>query len=35
MDDNDRAAYILSAFMVVTFAFFTAGVIALAFWSFR
>lgn len=35
MDDNDRTAYILSAFMVITFVFFTAGIIALAFWSFR
>ena len=30
--DNDRSAYILAGLMVVTFIFFTMGVIALAFW---
>ena len=33
--DNDRTAFILSAFMIITFGFFTAGIIALAFWSFN
>lgn len=32
--DNDRTAWILVAFMVITFAFFAAGIIALAFWPF-
>lgn len=35
MGDNDRTAFILSALMVITFVFFTAGVIALAFWEFN
>ncbi len=32
--DNDRTAWIFVALMVLTFAFFAAGVLALAFWSF-
>ena len=32
--DNDRTAWILVAFMVVTFIAFAAGIIALAFWDF-
>ncbi len=32
--DNDRTAWILVAFMVLTFVFFAAGIIALAFWDF-
>lgn len=32
MGDNDRTAFILAALMVLTFVFFAAGVIALAFW---
>jgi hypothetical protein len=32
--DNDRTSWILVAFMVVTFVFFAAGIIALAFWDF-
>ncbi len=35
MGDNDRTAYIFTALMVITFVFFVAGVIALAFWSFN
>lgn len=34
MGDNDRTAFIFSALMVITFVFFAAGIIALAFWSF-
>ncbi len=33
--DNDRTAWIYVALMAITFAFFTAGVIALAFWDFN
>lgn len=33
--ENDRTAWIFVAFMVVTFALFAAGVIALAFWDFN
>lgn len=32
--DNDRTAWILVAFMVITFIFFALGIIALAFWDF-
>lgn len=32
--DNDRTAWIFVALMVITFAFFAAGVIALAFYDF-
>lgn len=32
--DNDRTAWIYVALMGITFVFFTAGVIALAFWDF-
>lgn len=32
--DNDRTAMIFIAFMVITFAFFAAGVYALAFHDF-
>lgn len=31
MDSNDRTAWILVAFMVITFIGFAAGIIALAF----
>ena len=31
MGDNDRTAWILVGFMVVTFIFFTLGIIGLAF----
>lgn len=33
--NNDRTAWILVAFMVVTLAFFAAGIIGLAFWDFK
>ena len=33
--NNDRIAWILVGCMVLTLAFFAAGVIALAFWDFR
>jgi hypothetical protein len=32
--DNDRTAWILVAFMVITFVLFAAGIIAIAFWDF-
>lgn len=35
MKDNDRTAWILVAFMVITFVFFAAGIFGLAFWDFR
>ena len=33
--DNDRTAWIFVTFMAITFVFFAAGVIALAFWDFN
>lgn len=33
--DNDRTAWIFVTFMAITFVFFTAGVLALAFWDFN